>query len=148
MLDSEAYLDPDNFYITNPNMGRSVSQEWLEDELKKELAKDGDTRRTFLAKHLNVEIGMNLRANRWPGADFWERRAQEGLALESLLDQSEVVVVGIDGGGLDDLFGFAVVGRHKETRDWLVWSHAWCHDGVLERRKSIAPMLLDFKRAE
>lgn len=146
MLDSEAYLDPDNFYITNPNLGRSVSQEWLEDELKKEMAKVGDTRRTFLAKHLNVEIGMNLRANRWPGADFWQRRAIEGLTLASLLDQSEVVVVGIDGGGLDDLFGFAVVGRHRETRDWLAWSHAWCHEGVLERRKSIADRLRDFKR--
>lgn len=148
MLDSEDYLDPDNFYITNPNLGRSVSQEWLEDELKKELAKDSDTRRTFLAKHLNVEIGMNLRANRWPGADFWQRRAVDGLTLGSLLEQSEVVVVGIDGGGLDDLFGFAVVGRHRETRDWLVWSHAWCHEGVLERRKSIADRLRDFRRAE
>jgi len=146
MLDSEAYLDPDNFYITNPNLGRSVSQEWLEDELKKEMAKDGDTRRTFLAKHLNVEIGMNLRANRWPGADFWPKRVLDGLTLEYLLSVSEVVVVGIDGGGLDDLFGFAVVGRHKETRDWLVWTHAWCHDGVLERRKSIADRLRDFKR--
>lgn len=146
MLDSEAYLDPDNFYITNPNLGRSVSQEWLEDELKKELVKDASTRNTFLAKHLNIEIGQNHRNNRWPGADFWPRRISEGLTLESLLEQSEVAVVGIDGGGLDDLFGFAAVGRHKETRDWLVWTHAWCHEGVLERRKSIAPMLLDFKR--
>ena len=115
MLDSEAYLDPDNFYITNPNLGRSVSQEWLEDELKKELAKDASTRNTFLAKHLNIEIGQNHRNNRWAGTDFWPKRVLKGLTLESLMDQSEVVVVGIDGGGLDDLFGFAVVGRHKET---------------------------------
>lgn len=148
MLDSEAYLDPDNFYITNPNLGRSVSQEWLEDELKKELAKDASTRNTFLAKHLNIEIGHNHRNNRWPGTDFWPKRVLDGLTLEYLLSVSEVVVVGIDGGGLDDLFGFAVVGRHKETRDWLVWTHAWCHEGVLERRKSIAPLLLDFKSAE
>lgn len=146
MLESEAYLDPANFYITNPNIGRSVSREWLEDELRKEMAKGPETRNVFLAKHLNVEIGQNLRANRWPGADFWPKRKLEGLTLEHLLSVSEVCVVGIDGGGLDDLFGLSVIGRHRETRDWLVWSHAWCHVGVLERRKSIASRLRDFER--
>ena len=146
MLESEAYLDPANFYITNPNIGRSVSREWLEDELRKEMAKGPETRNVFLAKHLNVEIGQNLRANRWPGADFWPKRKLEGLTLEHLLSVSEVCVVGIDGGGLDDLFGLSVIGRHRETRDWLVWSHAWCHEGVLDRRKSIASKLRDFER--
>ncbi|UXU73812.1 MULTISPECIES: terminase large subunit [unclassified Paracoccus (in: a-proteobacteria)] len=146
MLDAEAYLDPANFYITNPNIGRSVSQEWLEREMRKELAKDASTRATFLAKHLNVEIGMNLRANRWPGADYWSKRARKGLDLAEVLDRSEVVVVGVDGGGLDDLFGLAVVGRDRETKDWLAWCHAWCHDGVLERRKGIAARLRDFER--
>lgn len=147
MIETKAYEDPANFYVTNPNLGRSVSQEWLEDELIKELAGDRTTLATFLAKHLNVEIGMNLRANRWPGADFWPQRAAPGLTFEDLLDQSEVVVVGLDGGGLDDLFGFAAVGRHKETRDWLVWTHAWCHKSVLERRKSIAARLQGFAAA-
>lgn len=148
-IEAERYLDPDYFYITNPNIGRSVSQEYLADELTKELAND-DTRRTFLAKHLNVEIGMNLRSNRWPGAEFWERRADETLAdLAVLLERSEVVVVGVDGGGLDDLFGLCVIGREKVTRRYLVWAHAWCHTGVLERRKSIATKLQDFaKRGE
>lgn len=148
MLDAEAYLDPANFYITNPNIGRSVSQEWLEEEMVKELNGDGDTKRTFLAKHLNVEIGMNLRANRWPGADFWGARADPQITLGYILANCEVVVPGIDGGGLDDLFGLTVVGRHKVTRDWLSWSHAWCHTGVLERRKSIASKLRDFERAK
>lgn len=147
MIETQAYLDPAQFYITNPNLGRSVSQEWLEDELRKEMAKDVSTRATFLAKHLNVEIGMNLRANRWPGADFWPKRVLAGLTLETLLSLSEVVVVGIDGGGLDDLFGLSVVGRHKQTRDWMAWSHAWCHHGVLERRKTIADRLRDFEKA-
>ena len=145
MLDSEAYMDQANFYVTNPNLGRSVSQEWLEREMGKELAKDASTRATFLAKHLNVEIGLNLRANRWPGADFWARRA-EGLDLAAVLDRSEVVVVGVDGGGLDDLFGLCVLGRDRETKDWLAWCHAWCHQGVLERRKGIAARLRDFER--
>lgn len=146
MLDAEAYLDPANFYITNPNMGRSVSREWLEREMGKEMAKDAGTRATFLAKHLNVEIGMNLRANRWPGADFWASRADNSLTYYALLDRSEVVVIGVDGGGLDDLFGLCVLGRDRETKDWLAWCHAWCHEGVMDRRKSIAARLRDFER--
>ncbi|WP_220432283.1 terminase TerL endonuclease subunit [Falsirhodobacter xinxiangensis] len=146
IVQSEGFMDPANFYITNPNMGRSVSKEWLEREMGKELAKDAGTRATFLAKHLNVEIGMNLRANRWPGADFWRPRSDE-LTLESVLDRSEVVVVGIDGGGLDDLFGLCVLGRDRKTKDWLAWHHAWCHRGVLDRRKSIAARLRDFERS-
>ncbi|QIX23700.1 terminase large subunit [Agrobacterium pusense] len=146
MIEAESYLDPQNFYITNPNLGRSVSAEWIEEELVKEVAKDSETRNTFLAKHLNVEIGMNLRSNRWAGADFWADRADAGIDLESILERSEVVVVGIDGGGLDDLFGLTVLGRERGPRDWLSWSHAWCHKGVLERRKSIASKLNDFKR--
>ena len=150
MLASEAYLKPENFYVTNPNMGRSVDQEWLEDELKK--ASDPDARRVFLAKHLNVEIGMNLRANRWPGADYWKKgeAAEIGCTLADLgafLDMCEVVVPGLDGGGLDDLYGLTLVGRHKVTKEWISWTHAWAHEGVLERRKSIAPRLLDFKKA-
>lgn len=145
LVESEAYLHPENFYITNPNMGHSVSQEWLADELKKEMIKGPDTRNVFLAKHLNVEIGMNLRSNRWPGADYWAKRAEKGLDLEAILGRSEVVVVGLDGGGADDLFGVAVVGRDAQTKDWLAWHHAWCHAGVLDRRKSIAPRLRDFE---
>lgn len=147
MLKSEAYLKPENFYVTNPNMGKSVSQGWLEDEMRKELAGDGDTKRTFLAKHLNVEIGMNLRANRWPGADMWAARGNAEINLDYILEHCDVVVPGIDGGGLDDLFGLTVIGRHRKTRDWIAWSHAWCHDGVLERRKSISSVLRDFEKA-
>lgn len=145
LMDNQGYLQPSNFYITNPNMGRSVSQDWLDREMGKELAKDASTRATFLAKHLNVEIGMNLRSNRWPGADYWAKRAEKGLDLEAILGRSEVVVVGLDGGGADDLFGVAVVGRDAQTKDWLAWHHAWCHAGVLDRRKSIAPRLRDFE---
>ena len=148
MIDSEAYTKPENFYVTNPYLGKTeFGRQWIAEELQKEREKGAETRNTFLAKHLNIEIGMNLRSNRWPGADFWQPRSDEGLDLEGILTGSEVVVVGIDGGGLDDLFGLTVLGREKGSRDWLSWSHAWCHKGVLERRKSIASKLLDFQRA-
>tara|TARA_B100000678_G_scaffold13657_1_gene10725 strand:+ start:3947 stop:5620 length:1674 start_codon:yes stop_codon:yes gene_type:complete len=145
LIDREAYLDPDYFYVTNPNMGRSVSKDWLIREMGKEMGKDATTRATFLAKHLNVEIGMNLRANRWPGADYWSKQASE-LTLQAVLDRSEVAVVGVDGGGLDDLFGLTVLGRERKTKIWLAWSHAWAHQSVLERRKSIASRLRDFEK--
>ncbi|MDJ1463342.1 terminase large subunit [Nitratireductor sp. GZWM139] len=144
MVKSKAYLKPENFYITNPNMGRSVRQDWLERKLIKVRSgsdEDGDTIQTFLAKHLNVEIGMNLRANRWPGADVWPQRDDPQITLDYLLAECEVIVVGLDGGGLDDLYGFSALGRRKTTKEWLAWSRAWCHRSVLRRRKSIAPIL-------
>jgi phage terminase large subunit-like protein len=147
MVESEEYLKPENFYITNPNMGRSVSREWLEDQMVKEAKKEPGAQRKFLAKHLNVEIGMNLRANRWAGAEFWQAQAKaKNLTLAQLIARCEVIDVGIDGGGLDDLLGFAVLGRETESRKWLLWTHAWAHPSVLERRKSEAPRLHDFAK--
>lgn len=143
MVESKAYLDPSNFYITNPNLGRSVSQEWLEDNLRKNQSKTDGPLQQFLAKHLNIEIGLALRSDRWAGADFWERQACP-LSLSQILDRAEVVDVGIDGGGLDDLLGLCVIGRDAETREWLCWAKAWVHRSVLGRRKEIAPRLLDF----
>ncbi|MGF6595188.1 terminase large subunit [Pseudomonas sp. 2835] len=147
MVSDKDYLKPENFYITNPNLGLSVSAEWLEDQLKKRLATSDGSLQKFLAKHLNIEIGLNLRTDRWAGADYWESAAETGLELESLLERSEVVTVGIDGGGLDDLLGLTVLGREPVTRRWLHWSHAWAHNIVFERRKDIASALRDFERA-
>lgn len=150
MVENKDYLKPENFYVTNPNMGRSVRREWLERkflQVQSGQDEEGDTIQTFLAKHLNVEIGMNLRANRWPGADFWAKRANPEITLEYLYEHCDVIVPGLDGGGLDDLYGFAALGRHKVTRDWLLWTHAWCHKGVLDRRKTIADRLRDFAKA-
>ncbi len=149
MIDAKAYLEPENFYITNPNLGRSVDAEFLVDELVKAQRDGPGSVATFLAKHLNLEIGARLRADRWPGADKWDGAAivEYVLTLEELLDRSEVATMGGDGGGLDDLLGWAVLGRERGTRKWLLWNRAWCHAGALERRKSIASVLRDFAKA-
>lgn len=147
MVKAKAYLKPENFYITNPNIGRSVSAEWLEDQLRKQLPKSDGSLQQFLAKHLNVEIGMNLRTDRWAGTDFWEAAAApERFDLEYIKAECDVAVVGIDGGGLDDLLGLAVLGRRRSDRQWLLWGRAWAHRIVLERRKDIATSLEDFRR--
>lgn len=68
------------------------------------------------------------------------------MTLETLIERAEVVTIGIDGGGLDDLLGFSAVGRDADTGEWLAVHHAWAHRGVLERRKSEASKLHDFAR--
>ena len=147
MVADGSALKLENMWMTNPNMGFSVDQQFLEREYGKAELAGGDSFRGFLAKHANVEIGLNLRSDRWAGADFWERQGKlPGLTLDALLERSEVVDVGIDGGGLDDLLGLAVVGRDKTTREWLVWTHAFAHPSVMERRKDIAARLRDFAK--
>lgn len=146
MVEAEAYLRPENFYVTNPNLGRSVDQEWLEAELRKVENASGGERQVFLAKHLNVEIGLKLANNRWPGATYWEQRGDRTLTLDEILRRSEVATIGIDGGGLDDLQGLAVLGRCRETREWLAWCRAWAHDDVMSRRPDIATRLRDFEK--
>lgn len=145
MVASKEYLKSENFYITNPNIGRSVSAEWLEDQLKKRLGTSDGSLQKFVAKHLNIEIGLNLRTDRWAGADHWEAAGDKSLSFDELLRRSEVIVVGIDGGGLDDLLGLSLIGRERETRRWLHWAHAWAHKIALERRKDIVSNLLDFE---
>lgn len=145
MVERKAYLDPDNFYITNPNIGLSVSAEWIADQLRKNQAKTDGTLQQFLAKHLNIEIGLNLRTDRWAGVDFWEQQAQR-VSFEDLLRRSEVITVGIDGGGLDDLLGVSAVGRDAATREWLCWCHAWAHEIAVRRRKSEESRFHDFVR--
>lgn len=148
MLKADEHLDPANFYITNPNIGLSVRQRWLETEFTKyENAEDG-TKQIFFAKHLNVEIGVGLRHDAWIGGVYWEGAAAapelwDGT-LEQFLEIVEVVVAGIDGGGLDDLLGLALLGRHRETKQWLLWCKAWAQMDVFERRKDIVSRLNDF----
>lgn len=146
MIAAGEHLKPANFYVTNPNMGHSVNEAFLVREFGKAQEAGPESLRGFLAKHLNVEIGLALQSNRWAGADFWQQAGTAGLDLETIIDRSDVITVGIDGGGLDDMLGFSVIGRDARTGDWLTWARAWVHRCVLERRKEIAPRLLDFAK--
>lgn len=146
MLKHDEHRDPKNFWMTNPNIGASVDAEFLDREYRKAVDAGDESVRGFLAKHLNVEIGIALRSNRWPGAEYWEAAARPGMTLADVLERSDVVDVGIDGGGLDDLLGLAVLGRDAETREWLLWTHAWAHPSVLDRHKQEAERFRDFAR--
>ena len=146
MIAKKEHLLLENLPMVNPNIGHSVDREFLEREHRKATIEGEASLRGFLAKHGNVEIGLALRSDRWAGADFWEAAGLAIVTLDYILENCEVAVVGIDGGGLDDLLGLAVIGREIGTGRWMAWAHAWAHRIVLERRKDIASLLLDFQK--
>ena len=134
--------------LVNPNLNRSVSEDYLAGEVATAEREGPEKLALIASQHFNVEIGLGLHADRWAGATYWEAAADPGLTLDRLIDDSDVCVVGIDGGGLDDLMAIAVIGRHAETRRWLHWGRAWAHPDVFERRKEIAPRLRDFEQQD
>ncbi|CAG9262181.1 Phage terminase large subunit [Paraburkholderia caribensis] len=147
MVNRKEHLKVENLQMVNPNMGYSVDAAFLNREFRKARDSGEESFRGFLAKHANVEIGLALRSDRWAGAPFWEGAAlAPGLALDDLLERCEVIDLGIDGGGLDDLLGLAAIGRERGTRNWLAWTHTWAHPSVFERRKEIANILRDFQK--
>ena len=142
---AQGWRDPKHWRLVTPNLGKSISLPRLVQDCNTAAATSEEELRAWASQHLNIQIGLALRADRWAGADFWERRANKALTLESLLTRSDVVVVGIDGGGLDDMLGLCILGRDARTGVWLWWGKAWVHRIVLEeRRKAEAPRFLDF----
>lgn len=146
MVKSEECLLLKNLPMVNPNLGYSVDEVFLQREFQKAADEGKDSLKGFLAKYGNVEVGLKLRSDRWAGADHWLARGDRSLTFAELLKRSEVVTVGIDGGGLDDLLGLALTGRERGTGNWLHWGRAWAHPSVLERRMEIAPRLRDFEK--
>lgn len=145
--DDKAWRDPALWPMVTPNLGRSITIERLVADYAGARSKGEEEERRWASQHLNIEIGLALHSDRWNGADHWLAAGDTGLTLDRLLELAEVVTVGIDGGGLDDLLGLAVLGRHKHSKRWLLWCHAWADRSVLTLRKEIAPRLEDFAKA-
>jgi phage terminase large subunit-like protein len=131
--------------MVTPNLGRSVQLSRLEEEFRTAKSTSIEELARWASQHLNIEIGLGLRTDRWRGADHWLAATEPGLTLEGILSRCEVATVGIDGGGLDDLLGLSVIGRELGGRRWLHWGRAWADRGVLELRKSEASTLLGFE---
>ena len=144
-IKDESYKDPANFYMTNPNLGLSVDIPFIEREWKTAQAAGAEAEASFVAKHLNVEQGISLKSERWTGADFWEQNNQ-GVTFQDIIDNSDVICVGADGGGLDDMLGLCVLGRDRDDQDlWRAWFRAWINPIGLTRRPQIATIYTDLK---
>ena len=173
IMTSEGWRDPANWPMVNPNLGLSVHLHLLKDDWASAQQKGEAAMRRWASQHVNIQVGVALNSSNWKGAKFWEKNADLTLAadhaqlkkqnadksakkaarlaeLAELLSVCEVVTVGADGGGIDDLYGLVILGREPgddklERRKWRFWAHAWCHDSALQERQDIAPRLLDFE---
>jgi phage terminase large subunit-like protein len=133
--------------MVTPNLSRSVTIKVLEEEFE-EAKQSGDAEiQRWASQHLNIELGLALRSDGWAGAALWLRGVETGLTLEGLLERCEVATVGIDGGGLDDLLGLAVIGREKGTKCWLGWTRAFISPEGLDRRQANRSAYDGFKDA-
>lgn len=141
------WYDSSTWWMVTPNRDRSISIARLEEEFATARRTGMEEVVRWASQHLNIEIGLGLRTDRWGGADYWMDAAEDGLTLQALISRSEVIVVGIDGGGQDDLLGMAVLGRETGTRRWLHWGRAWMHEKVLDLRKSEAAVFGDLVAA-
>lgn len=144
--DEQFWRDVKNWHYVLPNLGWSINLDRLEADYVNNGSVDKEKEQIWVSQHLNIEIGIGLKNDRWTGADFWEA-ATHKLTLDELLSLSEVITAGIDPGGQDDLLSFSLLGRQRESGAWLHWAKHYADRIVLERRKSIAAELADFEAA-
>ncbi|MEH2705217.1 terminase large subunit [Bradyrhizobium elkanii] len=142
------WMNPACWPWVMPNINRPITVASMLADFASEREKGQEAVEVWASQHLNIEIGTGTRDDGWSGADLWDAQVDETLDLEALLERSEVVTIGVDGGGRDDLLGLAVMGREKGTRHWLSWCYGWADPVVLQRRKDIAAQLEDFVSEE
>jgi phage terminase large subunit-like protein len=53
--------------------------------------------RAYASQHFNVDRQL-LRGDRWAGSEFWDKQTDPTLTLEALIERSEIIVLGLDGG--------------------------------------------------
>jgi phage terminase large subunit-like protein len=142
--DQDFWRDRRNWGLVLPNLGLSIDPQALVDDYDNNGRVTKHAEQIWASQHLNIEIGVGLSAG-WLGAQYWDDCVETGLTLDELIERSAVAVQGIDGGGLDDLFAEAVIGRCRETGHWLHWARAFAHPEVFEERKEIAARLRNFE---
>ncbi|UMM63106.1 terminase large subunit [Aristophania vespae] len=144
--ESAPWEDSKYWHMVLPNAGRSLTIKRLEEDFHSAKEKGAVELARWASQHLNVEIGLALRSDKWAGVDYWQAQTDPTLTLDEIIKRSEVIVAGVDGGGLDDLLSLAVIGRDKDSKKWLAWCKNWVFSGVLELRKQEASQLQDFQK--
>lgn len=142
MIESGEARNPKNFGIVNPSMGFGLSEDFLRRELKKATEAGEAELAGFFAKHANIEVGLALTSKTWSAANYFDK-VKKQTTLDELLNESEVVTLGVDLGGLDDMTSIVVLGRNPSGK-WTSFSHSWLFKDAVEFRKSNATKYQQF----
>jgi phage terminase large subunit-like protein len=135
---------PELWRLVNPNLGYSVSEQWLVASFREAVAVGEQEVRRWLSQHANVEVSaFNIGNDAWGGAQPWQRGQTPGITFDMVVATAETLVIGLDGGGLDDLLGVTVLGL--VAGQWITSTRAYCYAVVLERHLQIASLLRDFE---
>lgn len=152
--EDEQWKNPAIWHLVLPNLDRSITLDRLIGLFEKSKANGVEDLSEWASQHLNIEIGIAIAKDRWRGVEFWIPNADSSITLYSLFDRCEVIVVGVDGGGLDDMFGLTAMGRERpcsadsegQTQRYLSWSKAWIHPEALAQRKQNIEKYRQFER--
>ena len=160
--DESQWRNVANWPMVMPNNGRSITVPRMQESLAEAETKGREEIVRWASQHLNIQIGVGLKTDNWPGAKHWEKNGDKTLTLGEILERSDLVTVGVDGGGLYDMLGLAVLGREtyqelvpeepgsvvfvpKTKTRWLHWGRAWLHRDALEHQKDVAPKFLELE---
>jgi len=147
--------DPSLWRLTNPNMGvlRGTSLDEMRRARSEAEVRGPEAVREWDNQFLNVELEGADGTELWAAARYWPQCADPGLgggglaSLEKVIDRSNILVCGVDGGGLDDLLALCVLGKESRTNRWLVWVHVWAHRRlVLARYPGLTERLSEYER--
>lgn len=113
--DDDDWQDPIAYRKANPNLGVSVSEEYLQGQLDK-AKRSTQARVVYLTKHLNrwVQAGEPFfDVDAWLRAPTFDIEEMEG----------ELCMVGLDLASKVDLAAMVAIFRHVEK--WRIWSRFW-----------------------
>lgn len=143
--DLKDVCQPELWAKVNPNLGYSVSMDWLKTDFKQSLAQGTDEVRRWLSQHANVEISRFAGGSElWPGAEVWHTAADVRIDKQWMLNNCVQFALGFDGGGRDDLSSLQVIGTDEENT-WYVWGHSWVWKEAISMRKDVVGMLKKFE---
>lgn len=97
--DEARWSDPANWFYANPNLGRSVTLQWLRAAFEGAKVTGRAELLRWCSQHLNLEISgaMVGTDNRWAGAYMWEVAKHPTMrTLQDLLNMSDLVCCGVD----------------------------------------------------
>jgi phage terminase large subunit-like protein len=141
-----AASDPKMWSMVNPSLGYSITEEWLVRSFREAVSTSEHETRRWLSQHANVEVAaFEFGDNAWGGAEVWLRGKTEDLTFEQIVSGADRIVIGLDGGGLDDLLAVTVLGIFGD--EWKSATRAFIYPVVLQRRLQISSLLQDFSKS-